>query len=279
MKNQTTQDLIVTAFGFVASMTTAIVLYLLERYVDFAFYSLTLWFVIPAGAILAGFVAAGGYYYGSILFGHRPTRLLLLNMVLVSIGTFFTVHWLSYSSMEVDRRLVSDYVPFSKYMDVILQHQSMEFRFKGAKVGSTGELGSFGYVTAALQVIGFAIGGVAIYFWLAALPYCQKCSKYLKAKTKQNRYTAEPESFTSMVKELALFFQKDELQKALDAHGKFGEQKNPKGGYLMSTLERKQCPACKVNWLKFSAKKLAGNEWKDINDLQFNQFHDGALQP
>lgn len=277
--NNTTQDLIVTAFGFVASLATAVVLFLGEKYLHIAFYSLMVWFVIPVGAGLSGFVAAGGYYLGSILFGHKPTRLLLLNMILVSIGTFFTIYWLSYLSMEIDGKAVSDYVPFSKYMDVMLTHQSMEFRVHGAKVGTTSELGSFGYVTAVLQIVGFAVGGVAIFLYLSSLPYCQKCSKYLKAKAKQVRYAGEPESFTSMVKELAFFYQQDQLQKALDNHGNFGEPKNPKNGYLMSTLERKQCPTCNVNWLKFSAKKLVGNEWKDINELQFAQFHEGELKP
>lgn len=277
--NHTIQDLIVTAFGFVASMLTAVVLLLVEEHLGFAFYSLMILFVIPVGAILSGFVAAGGYYLGSILFGHKPTGLLLLNMVLVSVGTFFTIYWLSYVSLEIDGKSVSDFIPFSQYMDIVLQHQTMEFRVKGAKVGTTGEMGGFGYITAALQVIGFAIGGVAIFFYLSALPYCEKCSKYLKAKAKQLRYGADQDNFMAMVKNVASHFDNDQLQEAIELHGKFGEAKNPKGGYLNSTLERKQCPACSVNWLKFSAQKLAGNEWKDIDELQFARFHKGELRP
>lgn len=277
--NHTIQDLIVTAFGFVASMITAVVLLLVEEHLGFAFYSLMFWFVIPAGAILSGFVAAGGYYLGSILFGHKPTWLLLLNMVLVSVGTFFTIYWLSYASLEIDGKSVSDLIPFSQYMDIVLQHQTMDFHFHGAKVGTTGELGGFGYVTAALQIIGFAFGGVAIFGYLSTLPYCDTCRKYLKARANQLRYSAEPESFMAMVKNVASHFDNDQLQEAIEIHGKFGEVKNPEGGYLNSTLERKQCPKCKVNWLKFSAQKLAGNEWKDINELQFARFHQGELRP
>lgn len=277
--NYTAQDLIVTAFGFVASMATALILFLLQENLGFAFYSLTLWFIIPVGAILAGFIAASGYYLGSIIFGHRPTHLLLLNMILVSISTFFVIYWLSYISLEIDGKSASDYISFSKYIDVLLQHQTMEFRIKGARVGTTGELGSWGYVTAILQIIGFAIGGIAIFFYLTTLPYCEKCHKYLKAKTKQVRYSADNDSFTAMVKNIVFLFTNDRLQEALDIHGNFGEAEFPKDGYLMSLLERKQCPMCNVNWLKFSAHKLSGDNWEQINELQFAQFHKGELHP
>ena len=125
--NHTIQDLIVTAFGLVASMVSAVVLLLVEEHLGFAFHSLTVWFVITFGAFLSGFVAAGGYYLGSVLSGHKPTWLLLLNMVLVPVGTFFAVYWLSYVSLEIDGKSVSDFIPFSQYMDIVLQHQTMEF--------------------------------------------------------------------------------------------------------------------------------------------------------
>src|SRR5215472_8621645 len=83
--NRQIQDLIVTAIGVIASMATAIALFLIEDRLGIAIYSYMLWFVIPAGAFLSGFVAAGGWYLGSILFNHRPTRLLLVHMGLASV--------------------------------------------------------------------------------------------------------------------------------------------------------------------------------------------------
>lgn len=277
--NRIVQDLIVSAFGFVASMATGVALYLVEEHLGFALYSFTLWFVIPGGAMGSGFVAAGGWYLGSLLFNHRPTPLLLLNMVLASVTTFFTIYWLGYASMDIDGKLVSDIMPFSEYMDFVLQHQSMEILVHGASKGTTGELGRWGYLTAALQIIGFALGGAVVYGHLITKPYCEQCHKFLKAKAKQVRYSADSKSFSAMVENLASLFTDNRLQEALDAHGKFGEAKTPKDGFLMSRLERKQCPACNINWLKFSSQKLVGNEWKEIKELEFTQLHEGELHP
>lgn len=175
-----------------------------------------LWFVIPVGAIFSGFVAAGGYYLGSILFGHKPTWLLLIHMVLVSVATYFAINWLRYMSTETDGRLLSDLIPFSQYMDIILRHQTMELLVHGTKVGTTGELGGFGYATAALQIIGFAIGGAVIFTVLSTRPYCEKCRKFLKAGQKQVRYAAEPGGFMTMVKDVAAHFDSDRLQEAIE---------------------------------------------------------------
>ncbi len=57
---QTLQVLLVTAFGAIASLLTVVILFVVEDQFGFAFYSFMLWFVVPIGAILSGFVAAGG---------------------------------------------------------------------------------------------------------------------------------------------------------------------------------------------------------------------------
>lgn len=71
------QDLVVTAFGVVTSIATALLLFVVEQSFSVSLYTWTVWFVIPVGAMLAGFVAASGYYAGARLFGHRPTPLIL----------------------------------------------------------------------------------------------------------------------------------------------------------------------------------------------------------
>jgi hypothetical protein len=276
--NRTGQDMVVAACGFIFSLATAVILYLIEERTGLALYSFTLWFVIPVGAILAGLVAASGWLLGAWVLNHKPSRLLLANMALASITTFFLIHWLSYISFEVDGKLVSEYVPFVKYMDTILTHQSMGFYVRGRAHGTTGELGWFGYVVALLQVVGFALGALAVYGYLSGLPYCEECRKYFKSKAKQTRYTGNADTFTEMVKTLFASFQKGELQKALDEHGVFGQAK-AKGAHLMSQVQRRQCPRCKIQHLQFSAKKLVGNDWKDLNDLSFYALHTGELRP
>lgn len=174
------RDLAVGLCGFVTSLITALILWWVEVKFGFAFYTWMWWFVIPVGALLAGFAGASGYLAGSWFFGHRPTRLLLLNIVLASLATFFLVHYLSYATLQIDGKQVSDYVPFTQYLDIAIRSTSMEFRLRTASVGSTGELGLFGYLVAFLQVIGFAAGGLAVYGHLVSLPYCEKCVIFLR---------------------------------------------------------------------------------------------------
>jgi hypothetical protein len=157
---KTMQDFLVIGFGIGTSVLTALILALVETKLGFALYSFMWWFVIPAGALISGFAAASGYYLGAKLFNHRPTRLLLFNIVSVAVTTYFLVNYLNYSLMEIKGQSVSELIPFDKYMDIVLTHQSMEFRVRGAKLGETGEMGNWGYFTAVLQILGFAAGGL-----------------------------------------------------------------------------------------------------------------------
>ena len=104
------EDLLVGGCGLITSLATAVLLAWVERQFGWARYSFMFWFIIPVGAALAGFAGASGYYFGSILFGHRPTRLLLLNVALASLATFFLVHFIEYSTLELDGKQVSEAV-------------------------------------------------------------------------------------------------------------------------------------------------------------------------
>ena len=182
---RTAEDLLVGLCGFVTSLVTAVILWRVELGFGFAFYSWMFWFIVPVGALLAGFAGASGYYAGARVFNHRPTPLLLLNVLLASVGTFFTIHYLSYITSEIEGKSVSDYVSFGQYLDIAIRSTSMEFRFRATKIGATSELGGLGYGVAILQIMGFAAGGLAVYGYLMSIPYCEKCSRYFSAKGKQ----------------------------------------------------------------------------------------------
>jgi ABC-type Co2+ transport system permease subunit len=155
--------------------------------------------VIPVGALLSGFAAASGYYFGAKLFHHQPTRLLLCNMISVAITTYFLLNYLNYSLMQIKGQQVSRLISFGQYIGVVLRHQSMEFRIRGAKLGETGDLGSLGYVMAVLQVLGFAVRGLCVYWHLRAAPYCEACGKYLKKQSSTTRYTNDTEKLSSLI--------------------------------------------------------------------------------
>ena len=153
------EDLVVTAFGMASSGAVAYGSFYLARYHDFAVYTWMANAVIPMGAIICGFVAAIGYWIGSRVFNHKPTKLLLLNIVLVSVGTFFSIYHLEYTHSSYQGQPLEEVMSFPDYLQ---------------------ELGKWGWAAAGLQVLGFCLGGWAVYGILAGTPFCANCSMYFR---------------------------------------------------------------------------------------------------
>ncbi len=271
------EDFLVGGCGLATSLLTALILWWVEGQFGFAFYTWTFWFVIPAGALLSGFAGASGYYAGSWFFGHRPTRLLLLNIVIASVATFFTIHYLSYITLQIEGKQVSDYIPFWQYLDIAIRATSMQFRFRAAKLGSTGELGSWGYPVAMLQVIGFAVGGFTVYAHLVSKPYCEKCSRYLSGKGRQVRYTGDAEGLQAATAQVLGHFGNGAPVAALEQHKGFGNSTHQKGDHLRSVMEVRYCKKCGLHWVKFAVEKQSGDNWKEISELTVARFTDSIV--
>jgi hypothetical protein len=268
---RTTQDLIVTAFGIVTSSITALILALVETKVGFAFYSFMWWFVIPVGALLSGFAGASGYYLGARLFHHRPTRLLLFNMISVAITTYFLLNWLNYSFMEVEGHRVSELVPFGRYLDIVLSHQTMAINIRGATLGESGELGGFGYVLAVLQVLGFAVGGLGVYFYLRAAPYCEACSKYLEKQSSTERYTSLAEQLEELYAVLADHLKQGDSAAARNLLSDFGNPRH-NGQNLKVELTLWRCRTCPQEFFESSVNQWNGKDWKQISGLHLRNY-------
>ena len=267
------QDFLVSGLGATTSIITAVILAAVELRFDFSLYTWMFWFVIPAGAILCGFAAASGYYLGARLFNHRPTGILLLNMVAISIATFFLIHYLNYFFLEIDGKAVRDFIPFSQFLDIEMSHTAVQFNIRAHPIGEAVEIGSWGYLYAALQMLGFAVGGVAVYFHLKSLPYCDSCSKYLAKKGIQNRYTRDSEALTNAVKDIMHCLSESRFQDAIAVHAKMaGSDTYQKELVLRSQMQIKRCKSCNQHWLKFSVSKRSRDDWKDITELGCESF-------
>ena len=271
------EDLLVGLCGFITSLLTAVMLWWIEVQLGFAFYTWMFWFVIPGGALLSGFAGASGYYAGSWFFGHRPTRLLLLNIVIASVMTFFLIHYLSYNSLQVEGKYVSDYIPFTQYLDIVTKSTSMDLRLRAAKVGSTGELGGFGYLIALLQIGGFAAGGFAVYSYLVSKPYCETCSRYLSTKGKQTRYTGDADGLQTVTEQIFDDLRNTAIASALARQKAFGDPAYQKSHHLRSVFEIRHCKGCRNHWIKFSVEKRSGDDWKGIPELTVAGFTDQVI--
>jgi len=262
------KDLGVTALGAITSFATGLVLWLLDVFAGFSFYSISACFVIPAGAIISGGLGATGYYFGAKLFGRRPSPWLLLNMLVISVLTFFLIHGLSYTTLRFlgdDRPELANFGTF-----LATSYTEADYQLKGRTVG---KMGSWGYVEIVLEILGFALGGFIVYGWLLTQPYCQACQRYLSAKGKQTRHSADEAGFFQLAQEVAARVQGQRVQEAIDLHAAFGEAQASKGAVVQSTLEVKQCGGCGLHWIGGTAKKLEGSDWKELPELAFASFH------
>jgi hypothetical protein len=270
-------DLVIALCGFVSSLTTALILHGIHRLTGLALYTWMLWFVIPVGAIVAGILGATGYLTGAWLFGRSPTRLLLAGVILTSLTTFLMIHFLDYISLAVAGRPVADYVSFPRYLDIAIRSSSINFRLNTLNLGSTKELGLFGYLPALLQVAGFAAGGFAAYSFLQRQPYCHRCSRYLRKKGVSLRYTADAlalERNSAAVKERV---QQGALAAALTMQRELGIPDENLGGNLQTRIEVRHCPNCRTHWAQYSVHRLSDEGWREVTELTVDGFSDEAV--
>lgn len=266
------KDVLITLFGALTSLLTVLILYWIESHWNISFYSLMVWFVIPAGAGISGFAAASGYYFGARFFNYKPRKIILISMLGVSIGTYLFIQYLDYSLLEVQGESIAHYLSFWEYLDISLTNTSVQIRAgRGGhvKVGNTIELQSFGYVYALLQVIGFVLGSFVLYLYLSTRLYCEQCLRYFSNKGNVSRYTDDKESLVNFIKKAVNLLGKHNLAEIISLHDEAGVAKcDLKKHYLRTDLNLKSCKECGKHHLLLNVfKKNGKDDWDEMHDL------------
>jgi hypothetical protein len=269
-------DLLITAAGIVTTALTVALLVLLELKLEFSLYSYYMLLIVPVGAIAAGFVASSGYYFAAVALGRKPGRLLLLNMLIISAATFFAIHYCQYSLAEVQGMPLRDMLSFEQYLDIIIRSTSFVVQNHGRNAADTGELGVWGYLPALLEVLGFAIGGLSMYFVLQGKPYCDRCSRYLGQREVQTRYATDGEELAVMTSRWSDFGTSGNLPAVLDEHRALAADKPKSKTFYKTEVETRRCSACGRTWLKHSAKVKTRKDWQDVPGLTFTGMADPA---
>lgn len=268
-----TQNVVLALFGAVTSAITAAILVFVELRWGWALYSFSVWLIIPAGAIAAGFAASSGYYFGSRLLNFRPARDLLVGIVGISAGTFFFIYWLEYMFMTVDAKSVRDAITYSDFLDLVITNTSLSFGYRGHFVNGAVPIGAGGgYLYAALQIAGFAVGGLAVYFYLVSLPYCKDCGLYFKTKGKQTRYFENAGAVQASTEAFLAKVDEHRFQDSIQTHAGTGADNAAGASAFVSSIELKSCKGCEKHWLQFGVKRWVKNEWKDIPELNYTTF-------
>lgn len=267
------QDVVVTAGGAVTSLLTALALFWLQETTGLALYSFMFWLVIPIGAIGSGWLAAMGYYFAAKWVGRRPTSLVLIGMLTVSVGTFFAVHYLEYRTIKIDGRPLAAFMPFPDYLDWAIRSTSYSVKGK-----DTGKLGVWGYGVAALQVVGFASGGLIVYGMLTSLPYCEKCVEYLGKKQTQTRYFAA-EAEADRVEALGNAVAGADPGAALLAFSELGTPVRPAAFDCSSEANVWKCPKCDLHHIAVTTRSHAGETPVEVPALSCTLYFHAESVP
>lgn len=258
--------------GLVTSILTAAVVTIFNLWTGFNLFTFSLWVIVPVGAIGCGLVAASGYYFAAKFLHQRPTKMLLLQMVVIAALTQSLIYWLEYKTLVIDGQNVSDYVPFLQYLDISLT--KVHLKMGRALQADTGEVGSFGYWLAVFDFIGFMVGGAAVYFILLDQPTCEACNKYLKAALKKK------DSFTHL-EDFAPYYDNvyvnpvDSPEFAQHVRIEYSAGKADKGTINLTTTVF-ECPQCFGQAVQETVQVFNGREWKDVGELKrFVQMPNG----
>lgn len=265
--------------GLSTSLAMAVLLSWVGRESGVAFHTYTLWFFIPAGALLSGFLAASGFFAGARLWHCRPSLPLLPTMVLASLGSYVMTHWLDYYYMRVEGIRVADYLSFFEYLRVATPHQSLRVHVAGVGMlgGRPMELGMLGYGYSALQVLGFAVGALATFAHLAASPYCDACQRYFSGKLKTVRYWTDRTALQDFVGRFFDLVQAGNVLEAISAHAvEAGAEKfDPKAHFLATAVRMRECRSCGRIHLAFVAQaREPRGEWASVKGTEFSTVAD-----
>ncbi|WNJ90126.1 hypothetical protein [Bosea sp. 685] len=256
----------VAVFGALSFALTVALVTVISRVTGFNLFSLSVWIVIPAGAMITGAAAASGYYFGSLLFHTRPTWFLLVQVIVVAALAQLAIYYGEYSTLVLQNGVrVADRIGFSEYMDLTLTSAHLRV---GRAQTDTGAVGSFGYWLAAFQFVGFILGGVATYFFLRRHPVCQSCSRYLRTLATRKQHINDNEVFSTYY---------DNLFKHPVDGPEFAEwlqydpdNKQIKEGTVLATSTLKGCPHCKTQRIEQRVTLHGKKDWKDIPTLARN---------
>ena len=255
-------SLAIAVCGCLTSVVTAVAVVEASKLTGYDLFTFSLWVVVPVGALLTGFAAASGYYFGSLYFHKRAGLALLVQMVVTAGLTQLLIYYLSYQTFVLeDGRQVSELVPFANYLAITLT--SAHYRI-GRALTDTGEVGTFGYWLAALQFLGFLAGGLSVFGFLRAKPVCGKCNFYLRALKKHQRVFADSDSATQYYDNVFRHpVDGPDFAAAIRLDSKAKAQK---GAVLVNTILH-GCPKCKSQMIEEKVQVYNGSDWKDASKL------------
>ncbi|HXE08152.1 MAG TPA: hypothetical protein VN612_09660 [Acidobacteriaceae bacterium] len=120
------------------------------------------------------------------------------------------------------------------------------------------------WLASALEIFGFAFGGVVVYGMMRGLPYCPACGEFLAQKGTQTRYYLTERTLRNCVDELHARMKEHQLTESIMGHFGVGSDEKSHLSEYASTIDIKECRQCHTHRMQFSAKRKKGKNWKNI---------------
>ena len=274
---------LVVGAGLITTTLALFGVYLLNRHADENIMGWYANYVIPAGAILVGLVAASGYGLASWFAGVKITKLLLWTIVLIQIAAYFAAQYIEFT---VVKPVYQDGTPlgFWEYFDAVTR----AFAWKGTR-GKPGQpLGMWGYGLRALEIVGFVLGSLILPIVLWKKAYCSACQVYFRTKSLglipagiaprkvkksdaegQAAYAKEQEdawnagaALLGALTEKAAAGDADGFRALLADHAPKPKQKEYAGLARRIALSAQHCPRCHAGFLAATVFEGKANEIK-----------------
>ncbi|MEZ0224758.1 MAG: hypothetical protein ACAH83_09415 [Alphaproteobacteria bacterium] len=246
----TTSIVVLLAGGF-ASVVAIVACFLLPFNILFFMWN----YIIPLGAVAAGFVGGLGYYIAAKKVNHRPGYMLLAGMLGVTAVSwclgFFLIYALSKAASSLS---------FINWMDEYFT--SVTYRKAGH---DGGKLGKFGYGLAAIQLLGYLVPIYVYFMVLRANAYCEACGKFYKNLGSLSKRFRNIEGLTTY---LAKLHSKQIFSyEYCDVLAESPETLTMKDCTAALNYQLRQCPGCKREILSSSGMVLRGKQWAPVKEL------------
>lgn len=237
------------------------------------------WFILPISGLLFGVLAAYLQFLGSYALRQQIKGLGLLWLSVGALFGFAATDYGVYLSTTIaitemegipdgEYRLV-ELISFWDYMKLRLGSSSLSSTYGGGDF----ELGRMGTTLSyVVDLLGAWLGAWGTLIYLAGrYPYCERCSIY---KKRERKYRVLFKFDERLVEEV--FGRLQELIRGaiypdlVKYCQELAQKHNDRNGNINITVDQRFCPRCREATLLGSVSRLAGSEWKELDDLSFS---------
>ncbi|MEO8152317.1 MAG: hypothetical protein ABI605_04540 [Rhizobacter sp.] len=259
-----TENIQLAGCGTATSLLTAIVVVATAKWTGFNLFSLTVWVVIPIGAVIAGLAAASGYYFGALHFHRRATRALLIQMTMIAALTQVLIYGWGYATAKLDDgQALPSAMSFFQYLHTSLADAHLKLQLKGHEA-DIGRAGSLGYWAALIQFLGFLGGGLYVYTTLTDKAVCPSCNLYLRPLLKKPKHRTFPDAAAASAyydRVFGLPMASPEFLALMGAEHKIPKGMKSKPGAVYVATELFGCPDCKKQLVEENVKVRGNGGW------------------